>query len=416
MATSKRLMTVMNGLAYHTDDTTLNTEEKILNAQKAFLSSTANSSKAQEFCQNAFNMASGKDADKLPVESDLTGTTKNGLAYIGVNNAVSQKNYLSQPQISSVAQNFCSNALNMALGKDVSESLVVKFIAGVAPQPIELNINNIKSVTESDDIINVYLKTLPSIDVDNDISTIYTEFPDKFEIKATITSINFTDLTNAEKNTLTSELKSTYTSRLDVDASKISVVLSSGSLLITTTMQKEIEPKEPEPTAEELEPEPAAEEPEPEPEPEPEAEEPEPEPISYNEGITINTSTGEVHLFGNFSGAPQQIRFKFVSSQAVKDFFKTTEVVKDVLVKPGNTNADGDPIEGPYYGEKMNVMTVGLTQATISTSTLYTDLFENNATLIFTFIDGSVDFSKLDLTSIDYGPVTGFTSLNINII
>ena len=75
-------------------------------------------------------MASGKDADALKVASDLTGNPKNGLAFIGSNFAISQKNYLSQPQLSSVAQNFCSNAFNMAAGIDVSESLPVKFITG----------------------------------------------------------------------------------------------------------------------------------------------------------------------------------------------------------------------------------------------------------------------------------------------
>ena len=120
---------VTNGLAYHTDDNTLNTEAKLLNAQKAFLSSSANSADAQKFCVDAFNMASGKDADALKVASDLS--TNTGLAYIGSNFAVSQKNYLSQAQLSSVAQNFCSNAFNMAAGIDVSESLPVKFLSGV---------------------------------------------------------------------------------------------------------------------------------------------------------------------------------------------------------------------------------------------------------------------------------------------
>ena len=123
---------VTDGLAYHTNDTTLNTEAKLLNAQKAFLSSSSNSSDAQEFCLNAFNMAAGKNTDALKVESDLTGNPKNGLAFIGSNFAISQKNYLSQAQISSVAQNFCSNAFNMAAGVDVSESLAVKFITGIS--------------------------------------------------------------------------------------------------------------------------------------------------------------------------------------------------------------------------------------------------------------------------------------------
>lgn len=122
---------VTNGLAYHTDDLTLNTESKLLNAQKAFLSSSANSADAQEFCLNAFKLASGKDANGLKVESNLTGNPKNGLAYIGSNFAVSQRNYLSQAQISSVAQNFCSNAFNMAAGVNVSESLSVKFLSGL---------------------------------------------------------------------------------------------------------------------------------------------------------------------------------------------------------------------------------------------------------------------------------------------
>ena len=88
-----------DGLAYYTNNTTLDTEIELLTAQKQFLSDNDNKVVVEEFCRDAFNMAKGIGNVALTTDSDFTGASQTGLVYLGSNDSTTQKNYLKKMRI-----------------------------------------------------------------------------------------------------------------------------------------------------------------------------------------------------------------------------------------------------------------------------------------------------------------------------
>ena len=120
--------------------------------------------------------------------------------------------------------------------------------------------------------------------------------------------------------------------------------------------------------------------------------------MSLDVGITINTTSKEVHLLGSdthvFEGTPQQIIFKF----------KDLDGVNSVFSKPsGNVDINsGNQGGGPYYVDYLAISTgfFGY-KATLSTFASPTNLVNKIPTLIFTFQD-NVDLTNLTLDNVTY--------------
>jgi hypothetical protein len=113
----------------------------------------------------------------------------------------------------------------------------------------------------------------------------------------------------------------------------------------------------------------------------------------YKVGITIDISTGKVHLLGSdtfdIKGTPQQIVFKFKSNDGIKDIF-------------GSSDGDTSPTEeggGPYYVDFINYQA---TSATLSTYSHAIDFENQKKTLIFTW-QGTLTNIENTLDSVTYG-------------
>ena len=125
---------VSEGLAFFTNDNTVkDSSSKLLNLQTNSLINK--STIAQNFCINAYNLASQKNLIN-PLKSDvdfdeIIDVSINELVFIGSNNIDIQKNFFNDSNIGFVrrsrAKNFATNAFNMSLGLNINQPLSTKF-------------------------------------------------------------------------------------------------------------------------------------------------------------------------------------------------------------------------------------------------------------------------------------------------
>ena len=134
---------VSEGLAFFTNDNTV--KDSSLNLLNLQTTSLINKSTiAQNFCINAYNLASQKNLIN-PLKSDvdfdeIIDVSINELAFIGSNNVDIQKNFFNDSNIGFIrrsrAKNFATNAFNMSLGLTVNQPLSTKFfIEPPEPEP-----------------------------------------------------------------------------------------------------------------------------------------------------------------------------------------------------------------------------------------------------------------------------------------
>ena len=119
------LPTVDEGLGFITYDDVA-TNSALLSKQQSDLSGNVTQ---RQFCIDAFHLAGNRDvSNALIVSDDITTETDNVLAFIGSNVKSVQRTYLSNQIISSLSQNFISNAYKMIEGIQLSNPLNSKFL------------------------------------------------------------------------------------------------------------------------------------------------------------------------------------------------------------------------------------------------------------------------------------------------
>ena len=119
------LPTVDEGLGFITYDDVA-TNSALLSKQQSDLSGNVTQ---RQFCIDAFHLAGNRDvSNALIVSDDITTETDNVLAFIGSNVKSVQRTYLSNQIISSLSQNFISNAYKMIEGIQLSNPLNSKLL------------------------------------------------------------------------------------------------------------------------------------------------------------------------------------------------------------------------------------------------------------------------------------------------
>ena len=104
------------GIAYLTFDASLNTDASMIVQQKLDLSGNAT---ARTFCVDACNLALGRDiSGSLLTDSEITDYDSNNLVYLGSNDVNVQKTFLSSNINSTKSLNQMCNAYDMTLGKN----------------------------------------------------------------------------------------------------------------------------------------------------------------------------------------------------------------------------------------------------------------------------------------------------------
>ena len=122
-----------NGVAYMTFDATLNTNASMIAQQKLDLSGNAT---ARTFCVDACNLALGRDiSGSLLTDSEITDYESNNLVYLGSNNVNVQKTFLSSNINSTKSLNQMCNAYDITLGKNNQIPIVSYLESEPEPEP-----------------------------------------------------------------------------------------------------------------------------------------------------------------------------------------------------------------------------------------------------------------------------------------
>ena len=122
-----------NGVAFLTFDATLNTDASMIVQQKLDLSGNAT---ARTFCVDAFNLALGRDiSGSLLTDSEITDYESNNLVYLGSNDVNEQKTFLSSNINSTKSLNQMCNAYDMTLGKNNQIPIVSYLESEPEPEP-----------------------------------------------------------------------------------------------------------------------------------------------------------------------------------------------------------------------------------------------------------------------------------------
>ena len=122
-----------NGLAFLTFDATLNTNTSMIAQQKLDLSGNAT---ARTFCVDACNLALGRDiSGSLLTDSEITDYDSNNLVYLGSNDVNVQKTFLSSNVNSTKSLNQMCNAYDITLGKNNQISIVSYLESEPEPEP-----------------------------------------------------------------------------------------------------------------------------------------------------------------------------------------------------------------------------------------------------------------------------------------
>ena len=121
------------GIAYLTYDATLNTDASMIVQQKLDLSGNTT---AQTFCVDAFDLALGRDiSGSLLTDSEITDYDSNNLVYLGSNDVNVQKTFLSSNINSTKSLNQMCNAYDITLGKNNQIPLVSYLEQEPEPEP-----------------------------------------------------------------------------------------------------------------------------------------------------------------------------------------------------------------------------------------------------------------------------------------